>query len=43
MLALGRAAADDIIDGESVLDPFRLSRFERGATHTPSRGPYPWT
>lgn len=43
MLALGRAAADDIIEGESALDPFRLSRFERGATHTPSRGPYPWT
>jgi glycine/D-amino acid oxidase-like deaminating enzyme len=43
MLALGNLAADDILDGESALDPFRLSRFEQGATHTASQGPYPWT
>ena len=43
MLALGRLAADDILDGEPRLEPFRLSRFERGATHIASRGPYPWT
>jgi methylglutamate dehydrogenase subunit A len=43
MLALGRLAADDVLDGEPRLEPFRLSRFERGATHIPSRGPYPWT
>jgi methylglutamate dehydrogenase subunit A len=43
MLALGRLAADDILDGEPQLEPFRLARFERGATHTPSQGPYPWT
>ena len=43
LLALGRLAADDVLDGEPRLEPFRLARFERGATHTASRGPYPWT
>ncbi len=43
MLALGRLAAADILNGEPRLDPFRLDRFARGATHTASRGPYPWT
>ena len=44
MLALGRLAADDVLDGGApLLEPFRLARFERGRTHTPSQGPYPWT
>ncbi|MGH2961757.1 MAG: NAD(P)/FAD-dependent oxidoreductase [Solirubrobacterales bacterium] len=44
MLALGRLAADDLLDGgEPLLEPFRLDRFERGETHTASKGPYPWT
>ena len=44
MLALGRLAADDVLDGGTpLLEPFRLARFERGRTHTPSQGPYPWT
>jgi glycine/D-amino acid oxidase-like deaminating enzyme len=44
MLALGRLAADDVLDeGEPLLDPFGLARFERGETHTASKGPYPWT
>ncbi len=43
MLALGHLAADDILGGESRLDPFRLARFERGETHTASQSPYPWT
>jgi methylglutamate dehydrogenase subunit A len=44
MLALGRLAADDLLDGgEPLLEPFRLARFERGETHTASKGPYPWT
>ena len=43
LLALGRLAADEIIDGEPRLEAFRLARFERGETHPPSRGPYPWT
>jgi glycine/D-amino acid oxidase-like deaminating enzyme len=43
-LAIGRLAADDISDrGEPLLEPFRLDRFERGALHTASSGPYPWT
>ena len=43
-LAIGRLAADDIVDGgEPLLEPFRLDRFERGALHTASSGPYPWT
>jgi glycine/D-amino acid oxidase-like deaminating enzyme len=43
-LAIGRLAADDITDGgEPLLEPFRLERFERGALHTASSGPYPWT
>jgi glycine/D-amino acid oxidase-like deaminating enzyme len=43
ILALGRLAADDILDGEPRLDPYRLARFERGETHAASRSPYPWT
>ena len=44
MLALGRLAADDLLDGgEPRLEPFRLARFERGDIHTASKGPYPWT
>ena len=43
-LAIGRLAADDITDGgEPLLEPFRLDRFERGALHMASSGPYPWT
>jgi methylglutamate dehydrogenase subunit A len=43
-LAIGRLVADDILDGgEPLLDAFRLSRFEQGATLTASKGPYPWT
>jgi glycine/D-amino acid oxidase-like deaminating enzyme len=43
-LAIGRLAADDITDGgEPLLEPFRLDRFERGALHVASSGPYPWT
>jgi glycine/D-amino acid oxidase-like deaminating enzyme len=43
-LAIGRLAADDITDGsEPLLEPFRLDRFERGALHAASSGPYPWT
>jgi methylglutamate dehydrogenase subunit A len=43
-LALGRLVADDILDGgEPLLDAFRLGRFAQGATHTASKGPYPWT
>jgi methylglutamate dehydrogenase subunit A len=43
-LAIGRLAADDITDGgEPLLEPFRLDRFERGALHPASSGPYPWT
>ena len=43
LLALGRLAADDVLTGEPRLEPFRLDRFARGETHTPSQGPYPWT
>ena len=43
LLALGRLAADEFLDGEPRLEPFRLSRFERGETHPASKGPYPWT
>jgi glycine/D-amino acid oxidase-like deaminating enzyme len=43
-LALGRLAADDVLDGgEPRLDAFRLDRFAQGATHAASKGPYPWT
>jgi glycine/D-amino acid oxidase-like deaminating enzyme len=43
-LAIGRLAADDVLDGgEPLLDAFRLHRFARGATHAASAGPYPWT
>jgi methylglutamate dehydrogenase subunit A len=43
-LAIGRLAAADVTGGgEPLLRPFRLDRFERGALHTASSGPYPWT
>ena len=43
-LAIGRLAADDITDGgQPLLEPFMLDHFERGALHTASSGPYPWT
>ena len=44
MLALGRLAADDMLDAASRgSTPFRLARFARGETHAASMGPYPWT
>ena len=43
MLALGRIAADDMLDGGAALDAYRLSRFASGETHVASAGPYPWT
>jgi glycine/D-amino acid oxidase-like deaminating enzyme len=43
-LAIGRLAADDIVDGgEPLLEPFRMDRFDRGELHVASSGPYPWT
>jgi len=42
-LAIGRLAAADMDGGEPLLEPFRLSRFEAGALHAASKGPYPWT
>jgi glycine/D-amino acid oxidase-like deaminating enzyme len=42
-LAIGSLAADDVLDGEPLLDPFRLGRFARGELHAASKGPYPWT
>ena len=42
-LVVGRLAAQDILGGEPRLGPFRLDRFERGAMHAASKGPYPWT
>jgi len=43
MIGLGKLVANDIIGGgESRLDPFRLSRYETGATHAVSHSPYPW-
>ena len=44
LLALGRLAANDLLDGyEPLLEPFRLGRFAAGRAHAASRGPYPWT
>ena len=44
MLALGRMAADEVLDGTGAgLDAFRLGRFASGETHLASAGPYPWT
>ena len=43
MIGLGKLVANDLVGGgESRLDPFRLSRYERGVTHAVSRSPYPW-
>jgi glycine/D-amino acid oxidase-like deaminating enzyme len=44
LLALGRLAANDLLDGsEPLLEPFRLGRFAAGARHVASQSPYPWT
>jgi len=43
MIGLGKLVANDIVGGgETRLDPFRLSRYERGVTHAVSNSPYPW-
>jgi methylglutamate dehydrogenase subunit A len=43
MIGLGQLVAHDIVGGgEPRLDPFRLSRYERGVTHAVSQSPYPW-
>jgi len=43
-LAIGRLAAEEIVHAsEPLLEPFRIERFERGALHAASSGPYPWT
>ena len=43
MIGLGKLVADDILGTrENRLDPFRLSRYERGVTHAASHSPYPW-
>ncbi|HXH96497.1 MAG TPA: FAD-binding oxidoreductase [Gaiellaceae bacterium] len=44
MLALGRLAAEDILDGSAAeLKSFRLDRFARAELHPVSASPYPWT
>jgi len=43
MIGMGKLAAADILGGgESRLEPFRLARYEKGATHAVSHSPYPW-
>jgi glycine/D-amino acid oxidase-like deaminating enzyme len=43
MIGLGKLVANDILGGgESRLEAFRLSRYERGVTHAVSHSPYPW-
>lgn len=43
MIGMGKLVANDILGGgESRLEPFRLSRYERGVTHAVSNSPYPW-
>ena len=43
MIGLGKLVANDILGGgESRLEAFRLSRYERGVTHAVSQSPYPW-
>jgi methylglutamate dehydrogenase subunit A len=43
MIGMGRLVARDILGGgESRLDAFRLSRYEKGVTHAVSHSPYPW-
>lgn len=43
MIGMGKLAARDILGrDESRLAPFRLARYEAGATHAVSHSPYPW-
>jgi hypothetical protein len=43
MIGLGKLVAADILGTrENRLEPFRLSRYERGVTHAASHSPYPW-
>jgi hypothetical protein len=44
MLGVGKLVAEDICGGEvTLLEPFRLSRYEQGKLHPVSNSPFPWS
>jgi methylglutamate dehydrogenase subunit A len=44
MIGVGRLVADEVLgESQSLLEPFRLSRFEAGEIHPVSSSPFPWS
>ncbi len=44
MLGVGRLVAEEITGkSQSLLEPFRFSRFEKGQLHPTSNSPFPWS
>ena len=44
MIGVGHLIADEIMgDTQSLLEPFRFDRFEKGELHPVSNSPYPWS
>jgi glycine/D-amino acid oxidase-like deaminating enzyme len=44
MLGVGKLAAEEIVNGPSVLmEPFRFSRYAEGKQHPVSNSPFPWS
>jgi hypothetical protein len=44
MLGVGGLVAKELVgESQSLLDPFRFSRFAEGALHPVSHSPYPWS
>jgi len=44
MIGVGHLMAEEIMDKpQSLLEPFRFSRYEQGKLHPISNSPYPWS
>ena len=44
MIGVGHLMVEEILGNkQSLLDPFRFNRFERGNLHPVSNSPYPWS
>lgn len=44
MLGVGHLIADEVLgERQSLLEPFRFDRFEKGNLHPVSNSPYPWS
>jgi hypothetical protein len=44
MMGVGALVAKEIVgEAQSLLEPFRFSRFAQGKLHPVSHSPYPWS